>query len=47
MNDVLFALMREYGFTYGQARDVLVGACLGDIEALRAVCEITCLGTID
>lgn len=47
MDPILFALMRAFGFNYGEARDVLVGAYLGDVEALRAVCDVTPLGTID
>lgn len=47
MNDLIFALMREYGMQYGQARDTLVSACLGDSRALNAVLPLACIGEID
>lgn len=45
--DTIYALMRHYGMNYGQARDALIAACMGDASALPAVVDITPMGVID
>jgi len=47
MNDIIFALMDAYSLNYGEARDMMIGACMGDPGALAAVVDVTPLGTID
>jgi len=47
MQDTIFALMRAYDWTFAEARDIYINACLGDEASVRAVAYVTPLGAID